>query len=117
MLDKASYRRCGQRPRRRVCWDAGHATPTDSERDAPRSITAILDRWKELLMQTNPAGTEPENGSGSKPPDDQLPTASSHANPITRTRILTSGYITRHPTLLKVLKGLGWNNPGGSMNP
>jgi hypothetical protein len=68
-------------------------------------------------MQTKPAGTEPEDDSGSRPPDDQLATEPSHANPVTRIRILASGYIARHPTLLRVLEWLGWNNPGGGMNP
>jgi hypothetical protein len=27
------------------------------------------------------------------------------------------GYIARHPAILKVLQWLGWNNPGGSVNP
>ena len=66
---------------------------------------------------TNPGELEPEDGSGSQPRDDQLPAEPSHANPITRTRILTGGYIARHPTTLRVLEWLGWNNPGGSMNP
>jgi hypothetical protein len=58
-----------------------------------------------------------EDGSASKPPDDQLPAELSHANPIARARILAGGYIARHPTLLRVLEWLGWNNPGGSINP
>jgi hypothetical protein len=31
--------------------------------------------------------------------------------------MVTSGYIARHPTLLRVLEWLGLNNPGASMNP
>ena len=66
---------------------------------------------------TNPRELEPEDGSGSQPRDAQLPAEPSHANPIARTQILTSGHIPRHPTLSRVFEWLGRNNPGGSMNP
>jgi hypothetical protein len=68
-------------------------------------------------MPTKPPELQPEDGSSSKPRDDQLPAEPSHANPIARIRILPGGYIARHPTLLRVLEWLGWNNPGGSINP
>ena len=68
-------------------------------------------------MPTKPAGFQPDEGSGSKLPDDQSPAEPSRADPIGRTRILAGGYIARHPALLKALEWLGWNNPGGSMNP
>jgi hypothetical protein len=68
-------------------------------------------------MPTTPARFEPEDGSGSRPPDDQLSAEPSHANPIARAQISTGGYIARHPSLLRVLEWLGWNNPGASMNP
>ena len=68
-------------------------------------------------MPTKPAGTEPENGSGPRPPDDRRQAERSHADPIAAAQISTGGYIARHPALLKVLEWLGWNNPGGSMNP
>jgi hypothetical protein len=68
-------------------------------------------------VPTKPAGVQPEDGSGSKPPDDQLPAEPSHANPIARIQALTGGYIARHPPLLRVLEWLGWNNPGAGMNP
>jgi hypothetical protein len=68
-------------------------------------------------MPTKPAGFEPENASSPRLPDDRRQAESSHANPIARARISTGGYIARHPALLKVLEWLGWNNPGGSMNP
>ena len=35
----------------------------------------------------------------------------------TSIQILASGYLARHPALLGVLEWLGWNNPGGSINP
>jgi hypothetical protein len=35
----------------------------------------------------------------------------------TRIQTRTAGYVVRHPAILKVLQWLGWNNPGGSMNP
>jgi hypothetical protein len=36
---------------------------------------------------------------------------------VRRIQTLAGGYIARHPPLLRVLEWLGWNNPGGSMNP
>ena len=68
-------------------------------------------------MPTNAPEQQPEDGRASEPRDDQLPTDASHANPIDRIPIWMSAYIARHPTLLRVLEWLGWNNPGGSMNP
>jgi hypothetical protein len=68
-------------------------------------------------MPTNPAGFEPEDGSGSKPSADRLPAGPSHATPVARARILTGGFLARHPTVSRVLEWLGWNSPGGSMNP
>jgi hypothetical protein len=59
----------------------------------------------------------PADGSGAQPPYDQVPAEPSRANPVLRIQILTGGFLARHPTPLKVLEGLGWNNPGGSMNP
>jgi len=29
----------------------------------------------------------------------------------------TTRFITRHPALLALIRWLGWNNPGGGMNP
>ena len=66
-------------------------------------------------MPMKPAGSAPEDASGPGPPDDRRQAEPSH--PIVRARISTGGYIARHPGLLKVLEWLGWNNPGGSMNP
>jgi hypothetical protein len=66
---------------------------------------------------TKPAGLEPEDASGPGIPDDRRQAEPSHANPISRARTSTGGYIARHPGVLKVLKWLGWNNPGGSINP
>jgi hypothetical protein len=45
------------------------------------------------------------------------PAGPSHANPVTRIQIRAGGYIARHPTLLRVLEWLSWNNTGGSINP
>jgi hypothetical protein len=64
-----------------------------------------------------PQKLEPDDGSDAQLRHDQMPAEPSRANPVTRMQILTGGYIARHPTLLKVLEGLGWNNPGGNMNP
>ena len=60
---------------------------------------------------------EPDDGSGAQRRHDQAPAGPSRANPVTRIQTLTGGYIARHPTLLRVLEWLGWNNPGGYMNP
>jgi hypothetical protein len=56
-----------------------------------------------------PAGTQPRN--------DQAPAEPPRANLLMRIQILTGGYLARHPALLAVLEWLGWNNPGGSINP
>jgi len=65
-----------------------------------------------------PSELEAVDDSGSEPRHDQRPAEPAHANPIARIQILTtSGYIARHPTKVKVLEWLGWNNPGGSTNP
>jgi hypothetical protein len=70
-----------------------------------------------MPSQRTPQKLEPEDGSGAQPRHDQMPAEPARANPITRIQTLTGGYIARHPTLLQVLEGLGWNNPGGNMNP
>src|SRR3954452_15429735 len=70
-----------------------------------------------MTLPTKLPELKSEDGSGSKPPDDQLAAELSHANPIARARILAGGYIARHPTLLRVLEWLGWDNPGGRLNP
>ena len=55
--------------------------------------------------------------SGSQPRHDQVPPEPARTNPITRLQTQTGGYIARRPGLLRALEWLGWNNPGGSMNP
>ena len=64
-----------------------------------------------------PRDLDPDDGSGAQPRHDQAPAEPSRANPVTRIQTLTGGYIARHPALLRVLEWLGWNNPGGYMNP
>lgn len=68
-------------------------------------------------MPTVPARFDPEDGSEPKAADDQMPAEPAHTKPIARTRMLAGGFIARHPTVLRVLEWLGWNNPGGSINP
>jgi hypothetical protein len=68
-------------------------------------------------MSTEPARSDPEDGFVPKAADDQMPAEPGHTRPVARTRILVGGFIARHPTLLRVLEWLGWNNPGGSINP
>ena len=48
---------------------------------------------------------------------DEAPAEPSRANPVMRIQTFAGGYIARHPTLLRVLEWLGWNNPGSSINP
>jgi len=63
-----------------------------------------------------PQRLEPDDNSGVKLQDDQDP-AEPRASTVSRLQARTGGYLTRHPALLKTLEWLGWNNPGGSMNP
>ena len=64
-----------------------------------------------------PHDLEPDDGSGAQRRHDEAPAEPSRANPVRRIQTLTGGYIARHPALLWVLEWLGWNNPGGYMNP
>jgi hypothetical protein len=64
-----------------------------------------------------PENLEPDDGSGAQRRHDQAPVEPSRVNPVLRIRILTGAYIARHPALLGVLEWLGWNSPGGSINP
>ena len=64
-----------------------------------------------------PHDLEPDDGSGAQPRHDQVPAEPSLANPVKRIRMLTGGYIARHPALLRALEWLGWNIPGGYMTP
>jgi hypothetical protein len=69
-------------------------------------------------MPSRPLQTpEPEDGSGSRLRRDQAAAEPAPATPVTRARILTGRYLARHPQLMTALKWLGWNNPGGSINP
>jgi hypothetical protein len=49
--------------------------------------------------------------------DAEVPIEPTRPSAISRLQARTAGYVARHPTMLKVLEWLGWNNPGGSMNP
>ena len=60
---------------------------------------------------------DPDDGSGAQRQHDQAPAGPTRANPVTRIQTRAGGYIARHPALLGVLEWLGWNNPGGSINP
>jgi hypothetical protein len=70
-----------------------------------------------MTSPRTPQDLEPEDGSGAQRRHAQAPAALWHANPVMRIQTLTGGYLARHPALLRVLEWLGWNNPGGSMNP
>jgi hypothetical protein len=64
-----------------------------------------------------PQNLEPGDGPGVKFQDDQVPAEPSRSSAVWRLQARTGGYVARHPAMLNVLKWLGWNNPGGSMNP
>ena len=64
-----------------------------------------------------PQSLEPDDNPGVKFQDDQVPAEPSRSSTVARLQARTGGYVARHPAMLKVLRWLGWNNPGGSMNP
>jgi hypothetical protein len=64
-----------------------------------------------------PEKPEAQDGSSEQARPEGLHSERLRASAATRIQIRTSGYVARHPALLKVLQWLGWNNPGGSMNP
>jgi hypothetical protein len=64
-----------------------------------------------------PQNLEPEDGSAVDIRNDQALAEPSRSNAVTRMHARSGGYVARHPALLKLLEWLGWNNPGGSMNP
>jgi hypothetical protein len=68
-------------------------------------------------MPTKLPGSEPESGRDFRSSPDQPPRGPSNAGPLAETQARTVGFIARHPVLFKLLEWLGWNNPGGSMNP
>ena len=70
-----------------------------------------------MTSPRTPQDLEPEDGSAAPPRHDQTPAEPWRANPVRRIQTLVGGYLARHPALLTVLEWLGWNNPGGSMNP
>jgi hypothetical protein len=64
-----------------------------------------------------PHNLEPGDDPGVNFEADQTPAEPSRFSAVSRLQARTGGYVARHPAMLKVLEGLGWNNPGGSMNP
>jgi hypothetical protein len=64
-----------------------------------------------------PQTLEPGDDPGAKFRDDHVPAEPSRFSAVSRLQARTGGYVARHPAVLKVLAWLGWNNPGGSMNP
>lgn len=64
-----------------------------------------------------PQNLEPEDGSSVRIRNDEASAEPSRPGAATRIQARMGGYVARHPALLKVLTWLGWNNPGGSMNP
>jgi hypothetical protein len=65
-----------------------------------------------------PSSREPQperdDGYGAR---DRVPAGPSRGDSFARVQIRTGAFIARHPRLLKVLEALGWNNPGGNLNP
>jgi hypothetical protein len=49
--------------------------------------------------------------------DDKAQSSRSRPSAVKGLQARTGGFVARHPALLKTLQWLGWNNPGGSMNP
>jgi hypothetical protein len=64
-----------------------------------------------------PHNLEPGDEPGVKFQKDQVPAEPPRSSAVSRLQSRTGGYVARHPAMLKVLEWLGWNNPGGSMNP
>jgi hypothetical protein len=64
-----------------------------------------------------PQSTEPEDEPGMKLEHDRVSAEPPRSSMASRLQARTGGYVARHPAMLKVLEWLGWNNPGGSMNP
>jgi hypothetical protein len=60
---------------------------------------------------------EPDDNPGVKLQGDQVPAESRQSGKFSRLQARTGGFVARHPAMLRVLGWLGWNNPGGSMNP
>jgi len=64
-----------------------------------------------------PQRLEPGDDPGVKLQNTQGRAEPSRFGAVARLQARTGGYVARHPAMLKVLEWLGWNNPGGSMNP
>jgi len=64
-----------------------------------------------------PQTLEPDDNPGVNLGDDQVPAEPPRSNAVSRFRARAGGYVAGHPAMLKVLGWLGWNNPGGSVNP
>jgi hypothetical protein len=69
------------------------------------------------MLSCVPQNREPDDHRGVKLQDDQVPAEPSRSSTVSRLQARTGGYVARHPAMVKVLGWLGWNNPGGSMNP
>ena len=64
-----------------------------------------------------PQSPEPDAHGAANIQHDEMPREASRAGGVTRLQARAGGYVARHPAMLRVLAWLGWNNPGGSMNP
>ena len=69
------------------------------------------------MLASMPQNLERGDDPGVKFQEDQAPPVPSRSSVVSRLQARTGGYIARHPAMLKVLEWLGWNNPGGSINP
>jgi hypothetical protein len=64
-----------------------------------------------------PQHLEPRDGCSVDIQGDRPRAELPRSTAVGRIQARTLGYVARHPTLLKVLERLGWDNPGNSMNP
>ena len=69
------------------------------------------------MLARMPQNPERGDDPGVKFQEDQVPAEPSRSSAVSRLQARTGGFVARHPAMLKVLEWLGWNNPGGSMNP
>ena len=69
------------------------------------------------MLARTPQNLERRDDPGVEFQEDRVPAESSRSSAVSRLQARAGGYVAQHPAMLKVLEWLGWNNPGGSMNP
>jgi hypothetical protein len=68
-------------------------------------------------LSRTPQRLERDDDPGVQLQHDPVPAEPSRGSKVSRIQARTGGYAARHPAMSKVLGWLGWDNPGGSMNP